>query len=116
MDSERIDKAYGADLSSGQNAENSWKEGVMAKTYFVALMTLTGGWDEFTVTNENLLLIQARTAVDIQVNFEVGNRTLFYTVKAGEQLPLSSQNGRDDVVHIKATAGVVVEILRQFEN
>ncbi len=90
----------------------------MAKSFDVHVMVLTGtpAWDTFTITNENLVIIQARTAVAIQVNFVSAKRGQFFTIKSGDQLPIAYRNGRDQTFSIRGAKGVVVEILRQFKN
>jgi hypothetical protein len=88
----------------------------MSKSFDVELLVLTGAWDEYAVGPENLVIIQARTAVDIRVRFRGRRPANFFTVKSGDQLPLAYRNGEGQTIRIMGAAGVVVEILTQFKN
>ena len=74
-------------------------------------LTLTGGWDAFTVPNEcNALLIQARTSVDVSMSTRV-NGVEPFTIKADKGVVVGSFNADNQILYFQGAGGVVVELI-----
>lgn len=74
--------------------------------------TLTGAWQEIRINPEYIAVaIQARGANALQVA-RPGESSVYYTIKAGTVLDLSSGNfTNDDYIAVKGTAADVCEII-----
>lgn len=75
---------------------------------FITAKTAGGGWDEVTLPNGPYkVTVQARTAVDVQVDFTPGAHSNFYTVKSGATKEFGRGTGN---IFIKAAQGTVIEV------
>lgn len=80
------------------------------KPFDVENLTLTGGWDRFTLRNDtNAVLIQARTSTDVKVSPE-SDGSRYWTIKADKGIALGSFNTNNQKLYFNGTIGVVVEI------
>lgn len=74
-------------------------------------ITLSGAWDEVTMIRDmQAVAIQARTAVDIQMDWVPGAHATFWTIKSGTVKSIAWRTPHTPRLFLKGTAGVVVEV------
>jgi len=83
-------------------------------------MVLDGTWQEYDLTGANLFILQCR---DDDNNINVSHNRAgvpYFTVKAGQSLPLSSfvidtntQKDEPERIYVRGAAGAVMEVFKQ---